>query len=55
MYFTDMYMNIMKKYGKKSPQLEKYKMYYHMYREKPHVVERIYHNIMKEEVNKCSD
>lgn len=44
----DMYLNIMKKYGQDSPQMKKYKEYFMRYKDKPHIIRRIYLTIMNE-------
>lgn len=44
--FLKMYENITKKFGKDSDEMKKFKEYYMQYQDKPHVVRRIYLNIM---------
>ena len=48
MYNTEMYMNIYKKFGKDSEQLQRFKKYLAIYMNKSHIMERIYKTIMKE-------
>lgn len=44
--FLEMYKNIAKKFGKDSIEMKKFKEYYMRYQDKPHVVRRIYLNMM---------
>lgn len=44
--FLEMYKNIAKKFGKDSEEMRKFKDYYMRYQDKPHVVRRIYLNMM---------
>ena len=44
--FLEMYKNIAKKFGKDSIEMKKFKEYYMRYQDKPHVVHRIYFNMM---------
>lgn len=44
--FLEMYKNIVKKFGKDSIEMKKFKEYYMRYQDKPHVVRRIYLNMM---------
>ena len=48
MTYVEMYVNIMRKYGKTSEQLARYKKYYFMYQDHHKVMVRIYNNIMNE-------
>ena len=48
MTYVEMYVNIMRKYGKHSEQLARYKKYYFMYQDYHKVMVRIYNNIMNE-------
>lgn len=48
MTYVEMYVNIMRKYGKNSEQLARYKKYYFMYQDYHKVMFRIYNNIMNE-------
>ena len=48
MTYVEMYVNIMRKYGKHSEQLARYKKYYFMYQDYHNVMFRIYNNIMNE-------
>ena len=48
MTYVEMYVNIMRKYGKNSEQLARYKKYYFMYQDYHNVMFRIYNNIMNE-------
>lgn len=52
MTFVQMYMNILKKYGADSPQMKKYKKYYHIYQNKKHIVVKIYKIIMNEQADR---
>ena len=44
--FLEMYKNIAKNFGQNSDEMKKLKEYYMRYQDKPHVVRRIYFNIM---------
>lgn len=44
--FLEMYKNIAKKFGKDSDEMRKFKDCYMRYQDKPHVVHRIYLNMM---------
>lgn len=44
--FLEMYKNIAKKFDKDSDEMKKFKEYYMRYQDKPHVVCRIYLNMM---------
>jgi hypothetical protein len=46
MTFLEMYLNITKKFGKDSAELKIFKDYYMFFQDKPHVVRRIYLNMM---------
>lgn len=47
MNYTDMYINIIKKYGKKSQQLERFKKVYFLYRNNKKIIIKTYQSIMK--------
>lgn len=48
MTFLEMYLNISKKFGQDSPQMNKFKEYFMQYKDKPHIVRKIYQSIMGE-------
>lgn len=48
MTFLEMYLNISKKFGQDSPQMSKFKEYFMQYKNKPHIVRKIYQSIMGE-------
>lgn len=48
MTFLEMYLNISKKFGQDSPQMNKFKEYFMQYKDKPHIVRKIYKTIMGE-------
>lgn len=48
MTYVEMYVNIMRKYGKHSEQLARYRKYYFMYQDYHNVMFRIYNNIINE-------
>ena len=48
MTFLEMYLNISKKFGQDSPQMNKFKEYFMQYKDKPHIVRKIYRTIMGE-------
>lgn len=48
MTFLEMYLNISKKFGQDSLQMSKFKEYFMQYKDKPHIVRKIYQSIMGE-------
>ena len=52
MTFVKMYMDIYEKYGAKSPEMTRYKEAFIMYKNKPHVVERVYRAIMSKKTDR---
>jgi hypothetical protein len=52
MTFVKMYMDIYEKYGANSPEMIRYKEAFIMYKNKPHVVERVYRAIMSKKADR---
>ena len=52
MTFVKMYMDIYEKYGANSPEMIRYKEAFIMYKNKPHVVERVYRAIMNKKADR---
>lgn len=52
MTFVKMYMDIYEKYGAKSPEMARYKEAFIMYKNKPHIVERVYRAIMNKKADR---
>lgn len=52
MTFVKMYMDIYEKYGVNSPEMIRYKEAFIMYKNKPHVVERVYRAIMNKKADR---
>ncbi len=52
MTFVKMYMDIYEKYGANSPEMVRYKEAFIMYKNKPHVVERVYRAIMSKKADR---
>ena len=47
MTFFRMYVNLVEKFGKDSPEVKRYRNYLNIYSSKPHIMKRIYDVIMK--------
>lgn len=52
MTFVKMYMDIYEKYGAKSSEMTRYKEVFIMYKNKPHIVERVYRAIMNKKADR---
>lgn len=52
MTFVKMYMDIYEKYGTNSPEMTRYKEAFIMYKNKPHIVERVYRAIMNKKADR---
>jgi hypothetical protein len=52
MTFVKMYMDIYEKYGAKSPEMARYKEAFIIYKNKPHIVERVYRAIMNKKADR---
>ena len=52
MTFVKMYMDIYEKYGAKSSEMTRYKEAFIMYKNKPHIMERVYRAIMSKKADR---